>query len=432
MALVDDSNRRSRLPAQYRRWTSDRYVPSLGTNDGAEPIAFQAWHKFKEAFPPELVVRAIGESPIQVRNCLDPFAGSGTTPLTCQFLGLDSTVIEVNPFLADVIRAKLAKYNVDELVSGLAQVRRRSRRRSVKGREFFNGVPHTFIQPGLGERWIFSADVADRLASILSAVQELPSDESQRFFRVLVGGLLTDVSNVTVSGKGRRYRRNWKDNAQEPDRVDQFFAERAGQAIRDVQTFCDRPAVGMTVICGDCRQVTLEEMFDLAVFSPPYPNSFDYTDVYNLELWMLGYLGSMEANRILRRSTLSSHVQLSRVYAPAPAGSSTLDSVLRRLTRRKEKLWDPRIPSMLGAYFADLVGVIDKVMKVLRPGAKVWMIVGDSRYAGVIVPVARIVTELAEGNGWTIHSAAPIRHMKSSAQQGRLDLAESMIVLSQD
>ena len=34
---------------------------------------------------------------------------------------------------------------------------------------------------------------------------------------------------------------------------------------------------------------------DLAVFSPPYPNSFDYTDVYNVELWAMGYLRNSDA-----------------------------------------------------------------------------------------------------------------------------------------
>jgi len=42
---------------------------------------------------------------------------------------------------------------------------------------------------------------------------------------------------------------------------------------------------------GDGVAVTLAaDPVDAAIFSPPYPNSFDYTDVYNLELWVLGYL----------------------------------------------------------------------------------------------------------------------------------------------
>ena len=67
-------------------------------------------------------------------------------------------------------------------------------------------------------------------------------------------------------------------------------------------------------IGGDTRKrmADLDGPFDLILFSPPYPNSFDYTDIYNLELWVLGYLASAEDNLTLRRATLRSHVQIKR------------------------------------------------------------------------------------------------------------------------
>jgi hypothetical protein len=63
--------------------------------------------KFKEAFSPKFVVDALASMPHTPRRCVDPFGGSGTTALTCSFLGIDSVSIEVNPFLADLIEAKL-------------------------------------------------------------------------------------------------------------------------------------------------------------------------------------------------------------------------------------------------------------------------------------------------------------------------------------
>ena len=108
----------------FAKWTGGRKVPSLGTNDGARPIAFQSWHHFKEAFAPELVAHAVRSSPVTVARCIDPFGGSGTTALACQMLGVASTTVEVNPFLADVIRAKLTHYDCDDLVRQLAAIRR--------------------------------------------------------------------------------------------------------------------------------------------------------------------------------------------------------------------------------------------------------------------------------------------------------------------
>lgn len=415
----------------FHEWTGGRTVPSLGTNDGADPIAFQRWHHFKESFPPELIAAAVASSQRRVERCLDPFGGSGTTALACQMLGIDSDTIEVNPFLADVIAAKLQTYDIDALIRDLMSVRRTARLQpSIGPDEYFAHTPKSFIERPDSERWIFATSTASRIASILTAIDMLDSQPHRRLFRVIVGGLLAEVSNVIVSGKGRRYRRNWQQAPDEPGRVDALFSCRAEQAIRDIQRFAHRPRVKATLHRGDARTQPVSGEFDLAVFSPPYPNSFDYTDVYNLELWMLGYLKETQDNRRLRTSTLSSHVQLMREYAPAPDGSSTLLACLAQLDTVAHSLWSQWIPKMIGAYFADLITVIEKVYTHLGPSAEAWIVVGDSQYADTLVPVADILAELAVSRGWHIHRQEPIRHMKSSPQQGwKPKLAESLLVI---
>ena len=82
----------------FESWTRQRKIVSIGTNAGAEPLPFQSWHHFKEAFAPEVVARAVRQSQRNVTRCLDPFGGSGTTALACQFLGVAPTTIEVNPY----------------------------------------------------------------------------------------------------------------------------------------------------------------------------------------------------------------------------------------------------------------------------------------------------------------------------------------------
>ena len=206
--------------SEFAKWTSNRHVPSFGTNDGADPIAFQKWHHFKEAFAPELIAAAVASSKREVRSCIDPFGGSGTTALACQMLGIDSTTIEVNPFLADAIEAKLTRYDADAVVQALAEVRRRSRRNPVDASEYFSNVPKTFLEPGVQKRWLFNSSVSAKLASILSSIDVIENSDIRRLFRVIIGGLLTDVSNVIVSGKGRRYRKNWQDNPTDGERAE--------------------------------------------------------------------------------------------------------------------------------------------------------------------------------------------------------------------
>ena len=83
---------------RFRDWTGNRSIPSIGTNAGCSPLPFQRWRRFKEAFAPEIVERALAETPGTVRHIADPFGGSGTTALAAQFLGIKPTIIEVKSF----------------------------------------------------------------------------------------------------------------------------------------------------------------------------------------------------------------------------------------------------------------------------------------------------------------------------------------------
>lgn len=345
-------------------------------------------------------------------------------------LGIRSTTIEVNPFLVDVIRSKLARYDVDSLASALAHVRIKSRRATPDPATYFAATPPTFVEPGVRDRWIFDSAVAARLAALLHAINSLEDAVLMRLFRVVVGGLLAQSSNVLISGKGRRYRRNWQSAPVKPERVNLLFSERAERAILDIQQFSARFKADSNVIQGDARAVNLQEQYQLSVLSPPYPNSFDYTDVYNLELWMLGYLGASGDNKALRNATITSHVQLSRAYDPVPNGSDTLDLVHSKLESRQDALWNRWIPAMVGGYFADLLKVLERIRNRLSENGKCWMVVGDSSYSGVTVPVAKILGELVVLHGWSVSESKPFRHMKSSAQQGwRPELAESLLVM---
>jgi len=169
---------------------------------------------------------------------------------------------------------------------------------------------------------------------------------------------------------------------------------------------------------------------DLAVFSPPYPNTFDYTDVYNVELWMLGYLENMAQNRALRLATLSSHVQVLRDYAEAPLGSPRLDQALVRLTAAGALLWSRWLPHMIGSYFSDLMAVLENLHGVLIPGASAWIIVGDSQYDGIVIETGAILAELAPAFGYDVRLVESFRSMHGSPQQGRNSvLDETLVVL---
>lgn len=413
----------------FEQWTNGREVPTLGTNAGAEQLPFQAWRHFKEAFAPELVARAIHECRVTVERCIDPFGGSGTTALACQFLGVEPVTIEVNPYLADLIEAKLGKYDATLLLQDLGQVIRVVRSTAGKMHDL-SWLPPSFVEPGVKERWLFEEGVAQRIESYRLAIEQLPTPLHRMFFKAILGGCLVEVSNVYINGKGRRYRRNWQARRHTPEAVDQRFLECVQQAVYEIVRYAQRPVRSYTLMRGDCREaISRAAQCQLAVFSPPYPNSFDYTDVYNIELWALGYLADANSNRSLRQSTLASHVQVQRHFGPRPTGSAKLDAVSEKLHESRQKLWSPHIPGMVDGYFADMSSVMRALEQRLASHGEVWAVVGDSLYANIYIPVADILAELAPMCGFDVVRSEAFRSMRSSAQQGgRAELAESLVV----
>lgn len=429
LAIVPD-NSVDLLHVSFDSWTKKREVPTLGTNTGAEALPFQAWHHFKEAFTPELVAKAAKGSKRELLRCADPFGGSGTTALTCQFLGIEPVSVEVNPYLADLIEAKLCSYESDDLVRSLGRIMRGIRGAKPSQRRFAM-LPSTFIESGEKERWIFNHLVACRIAAYLDAIDTLPNPTHCRFFRVQLGGMLLHVSNVVVNGKGRRYRRNWGSRFVSTQEFDTIFYERAQKAIVEIHTHRFRKEQRYTLIRGDCRKsMEIIGQIDGAIFSPPYPNSFDYTDVYNIELWILGYLSGATDNRLLRESTFCSHVQIKREYPPEPMGSSRMTQAIKRLKEVRGDLWDPWIPEMIGGYFHDMKIVLEGLHAQLTPEGEVWAVIGDSQYAGILVSTAEILADLAPAIGYKVINKESFRSMRASAQQGGQEkLKETLIVL---
>jgi hypothetical protein len=416
---------------EFRDWTEDRQFAIPSSNAGSSELPFQRWKRFKESFAPEIVERAVRETQGPVRHVVDPFGGSGTTSLAAQFLGVRPSTIEVNPFLADLIEVKLTKYDLDRAASLFGRLIDRVSRQGSISQPYFPGAPATFVEPGVRGRYIFSKRVAHRLATYRAAIGRVEDRDFRRLFRVILASVAVPASNVTISGKGRRYRGSWTAKTIEPSIVDELFKKGVLDALYDLRRYAERKCYDFRVLRGDARQLLPSVgPCDLAVFSPPYPNSFDYTDVYNVELWTMGYLDSREANARLRNATLRSHVQVLRDMTANVTASPSLLGAVTRLRAERKRLWNRHIPEMIAAYAADISTVLLGLSHSLRVAGRVYLVVGDSRYAGIDVPVAKIVVELAPALGYLVTTSEPFRSMRSSPQQGgRPELPETLVVL---
>jgi DNA modification methylase len=390
----------------------------LSSAQGVKDVPFQRWFNFKEAFSPQFVIDSIAKAPINVSSILDPFGGSGTTALTAQLLGITPTTIEVNPFIADLIQSKLQAYDLDSLINDWIAVVKSVEDYSPVLEELYSNAPATLFKRSGIERWLFDCDVLKRISQYKMAIEMLTEDTNKCLLKVLLGSVLISLSNVVVSGKGRRYRKNWQSRVVVRRDVDRLLEQKVNDAIFDISKYSGKRQSAYSLLRGDSRLKLCEvESSDLVLFSPPYPNTFDYTDIYNVELWVLGYLNSSEENRVLRQSTLRSHVQ-TKFEIVSPPKSSTLSETLEKLDSVRGQLWNRQIPDMVGSYFRDIEGVLKESKRILPKGGMIGIVIGDSRYANVKIDTAQITMEISNNLGLAFKEETTIRIMKSSAQQG--------------
>lgn len=424
-ALQPDVGIRTELCAKWL--TGCLPAAPISSNIGSGALPFQRWFHFKEAYSPEFVAQSIESAPYKVSRVLDPFAGSGTTSLTCRMLGIDSVSIELNPFLADLILAKLTpvspEFFHDNCLKILDNIKITPADHCIP-----EGAPATLCEPGFNERWVFDLQAYSSIRALARCIDTLPPIEA-RLARVLLGSVLVDCSNVIVNGKGRRYRKEWQSRNISEGNVFEMFETTVSNAVDDLRDFKCFHRSSHKVCHGDVRRrLRRLRNADIAIFSPPYPNSFDYTDVYNLELWMLGYFKSKEDNRDLRLQTLRSHVQIKWPGIVQKSGSPTLSRTIKGLRDCRGQLWNKNIPEMILGYFEDLTSVFVELSRILKPEQRVIVAVGDSQYVGIKIHVSRILRELLKPIGFKVVNQSPIRSMRVSAQHGgQLDLEETAI-----
>lgn len=395
------------------------------------------WYQFKEGFSENLINQAVdavsSEGSLKKPRLLDPFSGSGTSLVSSGRLGINATGIEVNPFLAFAAKAKCFTGRRSRLflLKALDGVMLESKHETPSPLE---GVS-TFTEKDGLNKWLFNRSVLRGFTSLDRALKEV--GQYQKPFRLALIASLMECCNATKDGKCLRYSKDWQSKGLNSNDLREAFKSKASTIIHDLIEH-EFKGSGLKLLEGDSRK-RLKRLktnsYDLVVTSPPYLNSFDYSDVYRPELFVGGFTNSNDDLRRVRLQTLRSHVQVN--WDPASEiSSSMLPPILSQLKEREEKLWDKRIVSMVQAYFSDMADILKECGRVVRPSGQAWIIVSTSAYAGIEIPVDLILADIGCRNGWSLRGVNVLRNIRSSSQHwGNLEvgskstLRESLIIL---
>jgi hypothetical protein len=393
-------------------------MPSVSALDSAE-YARHRWYFFKEGFSPAIVDYAIVDAKIRAGALIiDPFCGSGTVPLQAALKGFRGHGIEVNPFLTFVARTKLANCSIRAFDVMLSRAKAGVQRGAKSPLEGFS----TFSWKRGIEKWLFNRPVLRAFEGGWLAISREHGPATNLVKLCLLEAAM-DTCNAAKDGKCLRYKRDWEKLQLGRDEF---------EAALDAQVACVREDISSGIRLngdsrieqGDVRSKELPDKFKLCITSPPYLNSFDYTDVYRPELFLGKFVTSMPQLLHLRLRTLRSHVQVDWPRASEHEYGARYTDSLRLILARKNRLWNCRIPEMIKAYFEDMEMVLRALRRRAAPMASAWIVVSTSAYAGIEIPVDLIIADIAATCGWYLRDVKVLRYLGRLAGQQWSELSK--------
>lgn len=393
----------------------DLYNSNCSTAESSFDQPRHRWYVIKEGFSPSLVETAVRQAGCEKSDCIiDPFCGSGTVPVAGALKKHRVVGVEVNPFLRFVSRTKLIQCSPKKVETSLDSVLKGVKRGACSDLESFS----TFSETKGAKKWLFDRETLRAFEGGWRTTESMPTQVRHLLQLSLVGAAM-DNCNAVPDGKCLRYRKDWRELRPGRREFATSLEHRVTQIMEDLRTDPIQGSLGR-IMPGDAREVLKSKSrptkFRLCVTSPPYLNSFDYTDVYRPELFLSKRVTSAKELRRLRFRTVRSHVQ-ARWPAPTRDGFGPLyESTLREIRERHHLLWDERLPLMIQAYFEDVEQVFSNLLRWAASSAGLWFIVSTSAYAGVEIPVDLIAAHVGEKVGWSLREIKVIRRLRSSGQ----------------
>ena len=403
-----------------------RLDPIQATFRGGKEDPLHNWYPYLEGYSPDFVHSILNNLAPRARRVLDPFAGTGTTPLTVARRGGLGLYCELNPLLQFLIETKagvlaLPPKERAALSCHLTQLA------SELPVELASQVPDRRLEEAYADTFadseFFPAEAHEAALKLRSWLDTLACDapEAASLATIACVAALIPSSNLIRRGDLRFRKGAAEKRLRSPDLTAEVrlrLREIAGDLVR-----IQRLDESVFLVASDAKRldrcVPLDA--DAIVTSPPYLNGTNYYRNTKIELWFIRALHTGRDLAAFRHRTVTAGINDVTVNKTATPASAGVEAVVRDLGKHS---YDRRIPQMVLNYFSDMAQVFDHLVGHVRSGAALFMDIGDSAYANVHVDTPRLLSELLQERRWRVGRELVLRQRLS---RGGLKLRQVLI-----
>lgn len=418
--------------------------PIISTTEGRASAAngypCHDWYNFVLGFTPSFPEYVLKREAISEKDLVvDPFNGSGTTQVVCKLKKIPSIGIDANDFMQYASSQKL-KWELDPLKLREYEFRILESFSCIAAsinwgdEEFLNDYADRLRPPYLDARYI-SVKPLIKIDLLKTAIETIIKEEDyKQFVLFILSSILVPVSNVKY-GPGFGITK-----AKDDVDVAKVFENKMEKILIDLSSFTEgQIATPSKSILGDSRKLSeyIEpDSVSLMITSPPYPGDHEYTKHSKLELIFKGFATDLASFRVIKKRMIRGSTtniykedKEKELVADIEGIKEVTSEINARLkedgaTSGFEKLYT----RLVWEYFGGMYSTLKECFKVLKSGAKIYLLVSDSHsFKMVHIQTASLLKEVGEKAGFI--NPEILLWQKKNSTSHQYQLRENILIL---
>jgi DNA modification methylase len=380
------------------------------------------WLRLTPAYSVRVVEELMAHATRRLR-VLDPFCGTATSALSAAYHGHHATTTDINPFLVWLGKAKTDYYS-DRLISSTLNVANQVQRVVSDVRSEPQPAPPIYNI----ERW-WSPRTLDFLCRLRDSInlEADPSSQEATLLKVAYCRTLIALSNAAFNHQSMSFKSATRASPDIAIDCQSQFGSDLQFVLKGAHENFDGSA---RVALHDARALSnLEaEPFDFVVTSPPYANRMSYIRELRPYMYWLHFLmngrdaGEMDWLAIggtwgVATSRLAGWQAEDNAYS-----TPDLERTLTKVSSTENQN-GVLLATYIRKYCADMALHFRELRSVLKSGAELHYIVGNSTFYGELLSIEKIYAHMLEKLGFSNINIRAIRKRNSKKELIEFDVS---------
>jgi len=351
------------------------------------------YHRYPAKFIPQIVRKLIEDyAPNSNQIVCDPFGGCGTTLVEAKLLGHRSIGFDINPIAKLITQTKTNSIKPKTLANYKA-----------KFLQYYENTPMVFYKHHPRINYWFDTEKIKELDRIYFAIKKIKDNNVRRFFLCAFSHNLKNCSRWLMKSIKPQVDKN-----KVISNTKESFLKHLDSMIKKNERFYSALAQSGYINTpakmyrrDSTKKFPIEsEAIDLIITSPPYVTSYEYADLHQLSLLWFGD----DPKHFKKWHHFSNEfIDFRRNFIGTSSKeekSGDFNSVIAKQIVNDLVQIERPLAIDVANYFLDMKKVFAEMHRVLKPGGKACIIIGNTSLRGVEILNAQVAAEQMQATGF--------------------------------